>query len=35
MILRSQTFFYRFPGIVINNTTFEEFDEICEQIHRQ
>ena len=25
----------QFPGIVIEKTTFEEFEEICEQIHKK
>ena len=25
----------RFPGIFIEKTTFEEFEEICEQIHKE
>ena len=27
--------FWRFPGIFIEKTTFEEYDEICEQIHKE
>jgi len=27
--------FCRFSGIFIKKTTFEEFEEICEQIHRE
>ena len=27
--------FRRFPGIIIEKTTFEEFEEICEQIHEE
>ena len=30
-----KTIFFRFPEIVIEKTTFEEFKEICEQIHKE
>ena len=29
------TYNCRFPGIVIEKTTFEEFEEICVQIHKE
>ena len=31
----SQTFFCGFPGIFIEKTTFEEFEDICEQIYKE
>ena len=30
-----KTVFCRFPGIVSEKTTFEEFEEIYEQIHKE
>ena len=35
IFLWSQRIFCRFSGIFIWKTTFEEFEEICEQIHRK